>query len=340
MSSDFLWSCESIRFFLQGTKNLCGEGGDFSLLTLNKNFILHLREIIIKIKTKEAVELLSQLNLIILEIFEIDVFYEEKSNFNAFLWIPELILNNVRIYRESSSLILESNNDIIMNEKNFITTWKTRSLNQDNASSILNPSNNFVKIKKNRYSIDFTPPCMYKISKQLSSAAYSTFVCITFCCHDTDSSQVIMSDFDPYYSDIPMRGIGLDKNSIVIYGVNEENNLKQIQFDISSNKNKYWITASILWGSKNNNYKSHFKIIKTSTRKKSILAEKNGIFEANKISYFSSPEIVIGALKIKKPTEERKAFSGSISAIEILPVVGNIPHDILNLIAEMQKITL
>ena len=55
---------------------------------------------------------------------------------------------------------------------------------------------------------------------------------------------------------------------------------------------------------------------------------------------FSSPEIVIGALKIKKIGQERKAFSGLISTIEILPVVGDIPHDILNLIVESQKISL
>ena len=87
-------------------------------------------------------------------------------------------------------------------------------------------------------------------------------------------------------------------------------NSKQIQFDISPNKNKYWITASILWGSESHNYKSHFKIIKSSTRKKSILAEKEGFFEANKLKRFSSPEIVIGALKIKKPGQERNYWRG------------------------------
>ena len=346
----FPWRAEEIEICLKGAKTLLSSNStedveQYDLLSECECFVSYLRNQISTKKSRKDVELLSLLNSIVYRLFgkcESNVIVNNNF-FDLSLWIPELLLAEIRRNREEICLMIESEKDIqtncISSPHQPIMTWLLRSKNKNKAEVLTSPSQELVEIKVNRYGIGFEDPCMYIARNCRLSLHENVLICSTFQCRKLGkSNQLILSDYHPYFSANKFRGFSVNEKLVMIHGVDTASNTFNIEnFMIDENQHdEKWITLLIIWqGSQS---KSYYKISKGSINQKNPTV-KEGFFTSNTLAIFESSDVTIGGKHPKIMDKEFHNFNGVISNIEILVSAMDIPSTLSNLIFDNQQIS-
>ena len=132
--------------------------------------------------------------------------------------------------KEKLCLMVESEEDVETNNEclsNFsiyyqhhpIMIWYSRSKNKDNAEVIAKPSQELLEISKNRFALGFENQCLYLVKHVELSLHENVLIGVTFASKNIDSKdQILLCDFDPYLKN-RIRGFGVNKTHIIIFGV-------------------------------------------------------------------------------------------------------------------------
>ena len=232
-----------------------------------------------------------------------------KDGFDILKWMPKFILSQFQKTEECCFVINDPEKDL---EKSF-EKWISRSDTKKNAEGV-KASKSIKLIKKGHWGLNFNNSLYLVDDVELS--LHCVFACVTFQL-DGENEQFIFSNFLGDQGE-KVRGVSATRNSIIIWGVDNDLGYISIPFNIDKDA---WTTVLVEWLPKKGQGTYIFN------------SKENGTFTCNKVPIMSSDVVYLGGR-----IDSKKSLIGSISAFEIYISKEKTPASIKDLIIKGQMI--